>query len=307
MKHVISCEQFSRSALEQLFVHTDEIRNNPEKYADSLKNKIVATIFYEPSTRTRLSFEAAIMRLGGKNISVENAKEASSAIKGESIEDTVRVVQGYCDAIVMRHYDKNSAVDAANVATVPIFNAGAGSGEHPTQGLLDMYTIFRHKGAVDGISVAVVGDLLYGRTVHSLVKLLALYEDVKIYGLSCDALKLPQEYIDYIESRGCKYFPCQSFADIPADVDAIYQTRTQLERFEDIDIEVCEFVIDSNVMNRFSNATILLHPLPRNAEIAAEVDNDPRALYFQQTHNGMYIRMALLSGALNQGDFAENT
>ena len=299
MKHVISCEQFSRSGLEQLFTHTDAIRNNPEKYADSLKNKLVATIFYEPSTRTRLSFEAAILRLGGKNISVENAKEVSSAVKGESIEDTVRVVQGYCDAIIMRHYDKASAVTAASVATVPIFNAGAGSGEHPTQGLLDMYTIFRHRTCIDGIKVAVVGDLLYGRTVHSLVKLLALYDDVKIYGLSCAPLRLPQEYIDYVEARGAKYFPCQSFADIPADVDVIYQTRTQLERFIDADIKVREFIIDNKILNRFSKDAILLHPLPRNAEIATEVDDDPRALYFQQTHNGMYIRMALLDYALN--------
>ena len=247
------------------------------------------------------------MRLGGKNISVESAREASSAIKGESIEDTVRVVEGYCDAIVMRHYDKESAVTAAAVAAVPIFNAGAGSGEHPTQGLLDIYTLFRHKGGVDGISLAVVGDLLYGRTVHSLVKLLALYDNVKIYGLSCAALRLPAEYIEYIEARGAKYFPCQSFLDIPVDVDAIYQTRTQLERFEDSDIEVCEFIIDNNVMSRFSKDTMLLHPLPRNAEIAAEVDTDPRALYFAQAHNGMYIRMALLDGALNRRVFAENT
>ncbi|MFA6076060.1 MAG: aspartate carbamoyltransferase [Negativicutes bacterium] len=299
MKHIISCEQFSRSSLEELFIHTDDIRNNPGKYSNSLENKVVATLFYEPSTRTRLSFEAAILRLGGKNISTENAKEASSAIKGESIEDTVRVVQGYCDAIVMRHYDKNSATAAASVATVPIFNAGAGSGEHPTQGLLDMYTIFRHKPGIDGITVAVVGDLRYGRTVHSLVKLLTLYKNITIYGLSCEALALPQEYIDYVEEHGARYFACQTFADVPADVDVIYQTRTQLERFENAGIEIKEFIIDKNVMNRFSATTLLLHPLPRNAEIASEMDDDPRALYFEQTHNGMYIRMALLDGVMN--------
>lgn len=303
MKNIISCEQFSRESLAKLFAHADDIRNNPQKYENSLKNKVVATLFYEPSTRTRLSFEAAILRLGGKNISTENAREASSAIKGESIEDTIRVVQGYCDAIVMRHYDKNSAVDAASVANIPIFNAGAGSGEHPTQALLDMYTIVRHKTCIDGISVAVVGDLLYGRTVHSLVKLLALYKNIKVYGLSCSALSMPQEYVDYLQARGLKYFYCESFHDVPEDVDVIYQTRTQLERFVNAGMEIEEFIIDQSVMNRFSETTLLLHPLPRNAEIAAEVDCDPRALYFEQTHNGMYVRMALLDGVINETGF----
>lgn len=294
MNHVLSCEQFSREDLSKLFKQTDEIRSNLKKYSSVLSDKVIATLFYEPSTRTRLSFEAAIQRLGGKNISTENAKEMSSAIKGESLLDTIRVVQGYCDAIVLRHFDRNAADDAASVAKVPIINAGSGSGEHPTQALLDAYTIFRSKGTIDGLSIATCGDLLFGRTIHSLIKLLTLYNNVTIYGLSRDELSLPEEYISYLKKRNVKYIPCRSFDDIPKNIDVIYHTRTQTERFINSDLKTEEFIINASVMNQFSGETILLHPLPRNKEISSDLDSDSRAMFFEQSHNGMYVRMSLL-------------
>ena len=180
MRHILGCEQFLREEIELLFQQTDKIRQNPKDYRDALSGKIVATLFYEPSTRTRLSFESAILRLGGQNISTENAREMSSAMKGESLADTIRVVHGYADCIVMRHFENDSAERAAKVSNVPIINAGAGSGEHPTQALLDVYTIYREKGKIDGISIAILGDLLYGRTIHSLIKLLALFKNITI-------------------------------------------------------------------------------------------------------------------------------
>ena len=294
MKHIISCEQFDRAYLEHLFSIADDMNTHPEKYEESLKGKVIATMFFEPSTRTRLSFESAILRLGAKNISTENAKEASSATKGETLEDTIRVISGYTDGIVMRHFDKDAAQRAAAVSTVPIFNAGSGSGSHPTQSLLDVYTMHKCGKKFDHISVAMVGDLLFGRTVHSLIKLLTVFDHVIIYGLSTPHFALPKEYVEYLHHFGATYTPCSSFEDLPEDIDVIYSTRTQLERFTESDLATKEFIVDKNVMSRFSKDTILLHPLPRNAEIAPEVDDDPRAKYFEQAHNGMWIRMALL-------------
>lgn len=294
MHHILSCDQFSRHDLMRLFTLTDEMRTNISKFGGSLQGKIVATIFYEPSTRTRLSFEAAVSRLGGSIISTENAKEMSSAIKGESLLDTIRVIDGYCDAIVLRHSDSKAAINAASVSGVPIINAGSGSGEHPTQSLLDAYTIYQHKKSLDGLSIVVMGDLLFGRTVHSLVRLLTLYENITIYGLSREVLALPEEYVTYLGQNGVRYVACRSFAEIPHDVDVIYQTRTQTERFENTDLQAEEFVINEAVMSDFSPQTILMHPLPRRNEISLSVDQDCRSVYFQQSHYGMYVRMSLL-------------
>jgi len=302
MKHVLSSEQFTRKELESLFKLTDHIRLNEAAYSGAIADKVVATIFYEPSTRTRLSFEAAILRLGGKNISTENAKEMSSAIKGESLEDTIRVMHGYADAIVMRHGSIASAVDAAKVSEVPIINAGAGSGEHPTQALLDTYTIYKNKGKLDGISCAILGDLMYGRTVHSLVKMLSLFDNVTIYGLSIESLTLPQEYIDFMQKKGVKYVPVKNLTDLPSDLDIIYQTRTQTERFLEKGIVAEEIVLSKATMAHFGSDTLILHPLPRNDEIATDMDNDPRAKYFEQSRNGMYVRMGLLYEVLVNGE-----
>jgi len=302
MKHVLSCEQYTKEDLEEIFELAEKIEQNPKDYQNALEGKIVSVMFYEPSTRTRLSFETAVQKLGAKIISTENAREFSSASKGETLEDTVRVLQGYSDAIVMRHYEKTSAEVAASVAKVPIINAGSGSGEHPTQSLLDLYTIKKERGSIDNIKVAVLGDLLYGRTIHSLVKLLSLYENVTIYGLSKECFALPQEYIDIMEKRNTKYVVCNSMADIPRDVDVIYHTRIQVERFKENEDTsgLEEFIINKKVFDTFSENTILLHPLPRNEEIATDVDDDPRALFFKQAHNGVYVRMALLLQAFDK-------
>jgi len=298
MKHIISCDQFDREGLLALFRLTDAIRADPAKYRHVLGGKLVATMFYEPSTRTRLSFEAAVQRLGGGLLSTENAKEMSSAVKGESLKDSIRVLQGYCDAIVLRHYDAGSSSDAVAVATVPILNAGAGSAEHPTQALLDMYTIFHKKGRLDNLAVLIAGDLKYGRTIHSLIKLLSLFDGVKIYALSIPALALPDEYAGFLSAKGIPLTVCRSFDEAPKDMDVIYHTRSQLERFKGGEEVTESFIIDQKVLDTFSKDTVLLHPLPRNAEISPEVDGDPRACYFEQAHNGMYIRMALLCDVL---------
>lgn len=302
LKHVLSAGQYTRESLEQLFDLASKIKANPERYSKAIEGKIVATMFYEPSTRTRLSFETAVLRLGGQVISTENASANSSVKKGETLKDTVRVLQNYADAIVIRHSDVNSATDAASVATVPILNAGSGKGEHPTQALLDMYTIREKRGKIDGAKVAILGDLVYGRTIHSLIKLLALYDNIEIYGLSKKDFMLPQEYVDFLKEKNIKYTICNSFDDIPKDVDIMYHTRIQQERFEG-DFGKEEYIINKEVLSKFSKDTMVLHPLPRTGEIAEDIDDDPRALYFEQAGNGLYIRMGLLLQALNKEKF----
>ena len=299
MKHVLSSDQYTRKSLEEVFRLAEKIRNNPNEYAHKLDDKIIAIMFYEPSTRTRLSFETAALKLGAKIITTENAGEFSSAAKGETIQDTGQVIAGYADALVIRHKSDTSAVDAASVEKIPVINAGAGKGEHPTQALLDLYTIERKKGKIDGVRVAILGDLLYGRTIHSLIKLLSLYDNIEIYGLSKEAFALPQEYIDMLKERGIEYKKCTSFDELPKDIDVIYHTRIQAERFEG-DFGKEEFIINEKVLNTFSDHTILMHPLPRVIEISTDVDNDPRACYFEQAHNGLYVRMALLLQVLDK-------
>ena len=293
MKHVLGCDQFTRESLDELFKLTDDVKNNPKKYADSLDGKIVSVMFFEPSTRTRMSFESAILRLGGKIIVTENAGSNSSATKGETLEDTIKILCGYSDAIVMRHSRDDSAIVAASVSNVPILNAGSGKSEHPTQALLDMYTIKEKRKKLDGIKVAILGDLVYGRTIHSLLKLLCLYKDVEIYGLSKKAFALPEKYIKMLKEHNIIYKVCESFDELPKDIDVMYHTRIQSERF-DGDFGKEEFIINKEVLSKFSKNTIVLHPLPRVNEISEDIDDDPRAMYFKQAHNGMYVRMALL-------------
>ena len=293
LKHVLSAEQFTRDDIENLFKLVDDVKSNPHKYSKAIEGKIVATMFYEPSTRTRLSFETAILRLGGQVISTENANANSSVKKGETLKDTIRVLQNYADAIVIRHSDDNSANEAASVAKVPILNAGAGKGEHPSQALLDLYTIREKRGTIDGAKVVILGDLIYGRTIHSLLKLLSLYDNIKIYGLSKKEFMLPQKYIDLLKEKNIDYTICNCFDEIPKDVDVLYHTRIQQERFEG-DFGKEEFIINKEVLNKFSENTIVLHPLPRTGEISEDIDDDPRAMYFEQAKNGLYVRMGLL-------------
>jgi len=299
MKHILSGEQFTKTDLKEIFDLADVVRANPKEYVNALDGKVITTIFFEPSTRTRLSFEAAIQRLGAKLISTENGKTSSSATKGELLEDTIRVVDGYADAIVMRHSDNDSAIRAAKVSSVPIINAGSGKAEHPTQSLLDAYTIRSKKGRLDNLKIAILGDLVHGRTIHSLIKLFGLYDNIEFYALSMKHLELPEEYVNIIEKTGNKFIKCNSFADIPKDVDVMYHTRIQAER-SDENLGKEEFVINKKILNEFSKNTIVMHPLPRVNEIDADVDDDERAVYFEQAHNGMWVRMALLLKVLKK-------
>lgn len=299
MNHVLSAKQYTKESLEELFKLVDDIKENTQNYTKKLEGKIVAAMFYEPSTRTRLSFETAVLRLGGQVIATENASVNSSGKKGETLEDTVKILQGYADAIVIRHSSDTWPQDAVKVANVPILNAGAGKGEHPTQALLDVYTIREHRKTLDGVKVAILGDLLNGRTIHSLLRLVSLYDNVEVYGLSKECFALPQEYIDMLKEREIEYKKCTSFDELPKDIDVMYHTRIQNERFEG-DFGKEEFIINKEVLDKFSENTIVLHPLPRNEEISTDIDDDPRAMYFKQAHNGLYVRMGLFVQAFGR-------
>lgn len=296
LSHIVSTDQFNDlHLLSQLFQLTDQLRALSEAARlKLLPHKLLATFFYEPSTRTRLSFETAMYRLGGQVISSENAGISSSAAKGETIEDTIRTLGTYADAIVLRHPEKGTAQKAAAVSPVPVINAGDGAGEHPTQALLDLYTLLRHLGgSLDGKRIALVGDLLYGRTVHSLVKLLSLYRGVQIVVVSPPKLAMPPAY----RQRGVAWEQADSLAAIQGQVDALYVTRIQQERFRDRAVYKKlqrSYVINQATLKVLKPHGVIMHPLPRVGEIAAEVDADPRAMYFEQIQHGIFVRMALL-------------
>lgn len=301
LRHVVEVAQFDRVMVEDLFERADRMRallrsENP------LSGRILATLFYEPSTRTRLSFESAMMRLGGQVISTENAREFSSAIKGETVEDTVRIVAGYADAIVIRHFEQGAAARAASVAPIPIINGGDGPGEHPTQALLDLYTIKHELGRIDGLKVALVGDLRYGRAVRSLAMLFCLTTGTELYFVSPPNVPMGDDVRMALDEHGISYSDQEDLHAVLTEVDVVYQTRIQRERFDsESDYEAARgiYVIDGETVAHMKQGAILLHPLPRVDEIAPEVDSDPRAAYFRQAHNGVYIRMALLDLLLN--------
>lgn len=297
MGNFISTKQYTRKDLEHILDLAQQIKSNPDKYKNKLEGKIVSTLFFEPSTRTRLSFETAVLRLGGEIISTENAIISSSTWKGESLEDTIKVIAGYADCIVMRSNRNDASEVASSVSKVPIINAGSGTGEHPTQALLDMFTIKDKKGKIDGLKVVVSGDIKYSRTIYSLLTFLSLYDNITVYGLSRKAFVLSDEMIEYLKEHNVKYIPCSEFDEIPSDVDVWYHTRTQKERFQGQDINEEEIIIDLKTLNRFTNV-IVMHPLPRVNEINPEVDDDKRAVYFEQAHNGVPIRMAILMECL---------
>ncbi len=301
LRHVLSTSQFlDPSLLGELFTRADELRK--EKNNDALKGKILASVFYEPSTRTRFSFEAAMYRLGGKVISTENAEEFSSAIKGETLEDSIRVISGYADAIVLRHHEKGACKRAASVSSVPIINAGDGPGEHPTQALLDLYTLQKELGGVNGKKVAFVGDLKYGRTVHSFSQLLSLY-DVELFLVSPPQLQMPGEYRQILTLSGTKFIETRSLDEVLPVADAVYATRIQRERFdnaEEYQKVKDAFVITKREVEKMKRGAILMHPLPRVNEITQDVDDDKRAVYFKQAENGLYVRMALLEKILKE-------
>jgi aspartate carbamoyltransferase catalytic subunit len=302
-QHILSVKQFDRGKLDYIYQVADEMRSLVKRFgkANLLDGKILAVLFYEPSTRTSSSFQAAMLRLGGRAI-VINSVHYSSVTKGESLPDTVRTLESYCDLTVLRHPQEGSAAQAARYARKPLINAGDGTGEHPTQALLDIYTIEDDLKRLDGLKVAMMGDLKYGRTVHSLTRLLSLY-DTEFAFVSPESLRMPEYILDEVRASGHRFAEMPDADEIIGQVDVLYVTRVQKERFEDPaqyeQVKGC-YVIDPQFMSRCKQDMILMHPLPRVYEIAMQVDDDPRAAYFRQMENGMYIRMALLAAVLGK-------
>ena len=301
---ILSVSQFTRENLEYIFRVAEEMRAivKQDGFTDLLKGKVLACLFYEPSTRTSSSFIAAMERLGGSVIPITQGVQFSSVSKGESLPDTVRTLEQYADIIVLRHPEVGSAKIAADYASKPIINAGDGIGEHPTQALLDLFTIKEELGQIDGLSVAMVGDLKYGRTVHSLTRLLCLY-DVELSFVSPEILRLPLDIMNEVRAHNLPVRETYDVADVIETVDILYVTRVQKERFTDLaqyeEVKGC-YEITPELMERAKERMIVMHPLPRVGEIHYAVDNDPRAAYFRQMENGMYIRMALLAAVLGK-------
>lgn len=299
LNHIIESQQFSREDLEALFVRAKEMERIVlhEGCCDLLHSKILVVLFYQPSTRTRLSFETAMVRMGGRYVSTENALDFSSHAKGESLEDTIKTVSGYGDVIVLRYHKEGGARRAANVSSVPVINAGDGPGQHPTQALLDVYTIQKELGSLDGIKVAFVGDLKYSRTVHSLAYLLAKFQIKQLYFVAPEVTQIPENITQYLARHGVSFVTASHLREVAHDVDVVYTTRVQQEYFPDpLQCQEAQgkYVLNDEVLAALKRDAIIMHPLPRNDEIPYKVDLDPRARYFQQVRNGLYIRMALL-------------
>ena len=297
--HVIEAQQFDVDLLNSIFSTAQEMEQVVQHYGSNiLSRRVMATLFYEPSTRTRLSFESAMTRLGGAVLTTESAQEFSSASKGETLEDTIRVIAGYSDVIVLRHFESGASQRAADVSGVPIINAGDGTGQHPTQSLLDMYTISREIGRLESISVALVGDLSHGRTVRSLCYLLAKYPNPKIFFVAPETVRMKRDIKDYLTRNKVQFSEVEDLYQVAGEVDVLYQTRIQRERFgdklEDYEKARGKYIVDESILNCMREDAIIMHPLPRVDEIDPAVDADPRAAYFRQAHNGLYVRMALL-------------
>lgn len=302
LRHIVESQQFSRELLEEIFERAFAIRREPHLYAGRLQGRVLAALFYEPSTRTRLSFEAAMLRLGGRTMGTDNAREFSSAAKGETLEDSIRIVSGYSDVIVLRHYEQGAARRAAAVSDVPVINAGDGAGQHPTQSLLDLFTIQDEIGRLDGITVAMVGDLANGRTVRSLAYLLSKFRDVKLVFVAPPAVAMAADIKQHLDENGVAWREETDLDAVLPSADVVYQTRIQKERFAtEAEYRAVKgvYVIDGQTMRRLRPHAIVMHPLPRVDEIATEVDADPRAAYFRQARNGLHIRMALLDMVLS--------
>jgi aspartate carbamoyltransferase catalytic subunit len=303
LHHVIEAQQFDLPTMTRLFEVAEEMERVVARGGiTDYQNRIMATLFYEPSTRTRFSFETAMHRLGGHVISTENAAEFSSVAKGETLEDTIRILNGYADVIVIRHKEVGSAKRAAVVSRVPVINAGDGAGQHPTQALLDLYTIRKDIGAIDGLRIAMVGDLAQGRTVRSLTYLLSKFQGVKIYFVAPPLLKMKDDILEHLRERNVSWIEETALDKVLPEVDVVYQTRVQKERFGDriADYEKCRgvYIISADSLRLMKQKSIIMHPLPRLEEITMEVDADPRAAYFRQAQNGLYVRMALLTMVL---------
>jgi aspartate carbamoyltransferase catalytic subunit len=304
MNHLVTASQFDPKQLATLFELASEMQemSQTSRGRSALMRRyhgrLVATLFYEPSTRTRLSFESAAYRLGMGVIGVENGTESSSAAKGESLEDGVRVVAGYADVIVLRHKENGAAMQAAAVSSVPVINAGDGAGGHPTQALLDIYTIQKEVGRLDGLNIVIGGDLKYGRTARSLAQILAQYPNNNIIFVSPPYLRVGDDIKHILRESQTTYIETDMLHESLAAADVVYWTRIQRERHDGTLQPVENYVIDQSKLDAMKRDAILLHPLPRTGEIVPVVDSDPRAAYFRQAENGLYVRMALLDWVL---------
>lgn len=296
-KHLIDPMDFKVEELEEIFSLAEKIIENPKKYSKVCDGKILATLFYEPSTRTRFSFESAMMRLGG-NVLGFSEPNSSSASKGETLADTIKIVSIYSDVIAMRHPKEGAARVASLYSNVPIINAGDGGHQHPTQTLTDLLTIKNLKGELKNKKIGICGDLKFGRTVHSLIKAMSRYEGIEFYLISPKELKIP-DYIreEFLEKKNMKFLEIEKLEDVMEEIDVLYMTRIQKERFfnEEEYLRLKDsYILDIEKMNKAKKDMIVMHPLPRVNEIEMEVDKDTRAAYFKQAEYGMYVRMALI-------------
>ena len=301
IRNLISITDFSVEEIDKMIKVAGDIMTNPDKYIDICKGKKLATLFFEPSTRTRLSFEAAMLELGGSVLGFSEAS-SSSASKGESVSDTIRTVGCYADIIAMRHPKEGAPIVAARRTTVPIINGGDGGHHHPTQTLTDLLTITREKGRLNNLTVGLCGDLKFGRTVHSLIEAMLRYENVKFVLIAPPELRAPQYIIDMLEKAGAEYKQVETMEAVMPELDILYMTRVQRERFfneEDYIRLKDTYILNMDKLANAKKDMAILHPLPRVNEISVEVDDDPRAAYFRQALCGKYIRMALILNLLN--------
>lgn len=298
MEHLITTKDLNPETVKKIFALADSFDG---RHGTPLTGKIMATLFFEPSTRTRFSFESAMLRLGGSTISSDNARERTSSTKGETIEDTMRIINNYADIAVIRHYEIGAVARAAHVATIPVVNAGDGAGEHPTQALLDLYTMKRELGRTDGIRLAFMGDLKNGRTVRSLSYLLGARKDITIHFVSPPELRVGEDVKQYLSERNVPYEESESADSILGDVDVLYQTRIQQERFSSEE-EYLKYkgvyVISRKDADAMKEGALIMHPFPRVDEIEPDVDSSPHAAYFKQPRYGVLVRMALLAHLL---------
>ena len=305
MRHLIDPLDFSKEEIDALLALAERIRSDPAAYQDAAAHKKLATLFYEPSTRTRLSFEAAMLNLGGKTLGFPS-DSVSSASKGESVADTIRVISCYADIVAMRHPKEGAPLRASRYSRVPVINAGDGGHQHPTQTMTDLMTIRTRMGRLDNLTIGLCGDLKFGRTVHSLIKTMARYKNVRFVLISPEELRVPDYIIkDVLEANGIEYKETRSLEESMPELDILYMTRVQKERFfneEDYIRLKNSYVLTPEKMELAKQNMAVLHPLPRVNEIALAVDDDPRAAYFEQVQNGVYVRMALIMTLLGLAD-----
>lgn len=304
MRHLIEPKNFTDKEIQDVLDLAERISMNPEMYSHVADGKKLATLFYEPSTRTRLSFEAAMLSLGGKTLGFSSA-EQSSATKGETVADTIRVVGCYADIIAMRHPKEGAPLLASMYAKVPVINAGDGGHNHPTQTMIDLMTIRSRKGKLDHLKIGFCGDLKFGRTVHSLTKALMRYEGNEFWFISPEELRIPEYLEKMLQRQNISYHECDNLENVLPELDVLYMTRVQKERFfneEDYVRLKDRYILTEEKLSLAKKDMPVLHPLPRVNEIACEVDNDPRAAYFEQVQNGLYIRMALIIALLGLKD-----